>query len=533
MCRPTPDPPKELTMRKRRGKREKNGTYVPPPSPEQIAVKKKRRSLALEKHSSDAPSGGLQSLLPSIIGLAVLGIMVMAKMGFRGRATVAGIDLGTTNSVICVQKPAKGVGEIECIPDASTGSPIVPSVVSFLEASDRPMGPSSKVPSLIIPHPTHVVVGQKAKRRIDSHPHHTIYNAKRVIGRPFSDAAISELQTEVEFAIQETEEQVASFRVPDTERSIPPFQVGAYIVDHLMKMTNLYLGHENVKSAVICVPAKFDDYQRQETFQAFRHAGISVARVVEEPTAAALAYGLHKKEGVDYIMVYDFGGGTLDISLLYVSEGFVDVMGSDGDDRLGGADFDAAIAHFLLEHRGGNTVVEKVNTAIHHFTKELQEGVDFEQELSHKCPILAKTPLCTTSSFHTIGEQLKIALSSKFNSTDKVQSECLGPSPRLELEKCSLDAFCSYLEPVKLTLTLEEYDEMAQHLYDRSILPVHRLLKDLDLTSKDINEVVMVGGTTRMPQIRNLVRQALPTAQLNTHIDPDITVAYGAASVID
>ena len=312
-------------------------------------------------------------------------------MGFRGRATVAGIDLGTTNSVICVQKPDKGVGEIECIPDPSNNSPIVPSVVSFLEHWERKVGPSSKISSQLLPHPSHVVVGQAAKRRIDSHPHHTLYQAKRVLGRPASDPSVAELSQEVEFGVHTHNDDQVFFQVPDTPLPISPQQVGSYVVHHLMQITQQFLGHDNVKSAVICVPAKFNTAQRQGTYEAFRAAGVSVARVVEEPTAAALAYGLHRKAGVDYILVYDFGGGTLDVSLLHVSDGFVDVMGSDGDDRLGGADFDAAVSHFLLRQRGGQAIVDRVAAQL----RRLEEpGVDLEERLAAECPVLSETPLC-------------------------------------------------------------------------------------------------------------------------------------------
>lgn len=455
----------------------------------------------------------------------------MAKMGFRGRASVAGIDLGTTNSVICVQAPAKGVGEIECIRDPISNSSIIPSVVSFLEPWERKVGPSSKIPSQLVPHPTHVVVGATAKRRIDSHPHHTLYNAKRVLGRPSSDPAIEELRGEVEFSIMEDEDTGSvAFRVPDTPLPISPQQVGSYVVHHLLQITKQYLGHENVKSAVICVPAKFNDRQRQETYQAFRQAGVSVARVVEEPTAAALAYGLHRKNGVDYILVYDFGGGTLDVSLLHVSDGFVDVMGSDGDDRLGGADFDAAVAGVLLD-KGGRRIVEKTASQLTHLSETLAAGEDLEDKLASKCRQLEEIPLCTASSFHTLGEQLKIGLSAYPDGDGKVQGECLAflgsdmPS--------NLDGFCSGLQSVSLELTSAEYRKAVEPLLARSVLPVERLLKDLDLTGSDIDEIVLVGGTTRMPQIRKLVQAALPESQLNTHIDPDITVAFGAASVID
>jgi molecular chaperone DnaK (HSP70) len=505
------------------------------------------RSASLQKHGSDAPSGGVQALIPSLVGLAILICGCMAKMGFRGRASVAGIDLGTTNSVICVQAPAKGVGHIDCIIDPVSGSPIVPSVVSFLEVAERPVGPSSKTVSLLDPHPTAVVVGQQAKHRINSHPHHTLYNAKRVLGRRHDDPAIQQLRSEVEFQVHDssiyagiTESDVV-FAVPDTERPILPQHVGAYVIHHLLQITKTFLGHDNIKSAVICVPAKFNAEQRLRTYQAFRQAGLTVARVVEEPTAAALAYGLHRKHGVDYILVYDFGGGTLDISLLHVSEGFVDAMGSDGDDRLGGADFDAAVAHFFLDHQGGQAIVDRMTRIIQQLeasvlpssgSSSTSTRLDLEQTLSHSCPKVMETPLCSMSSFHTIGEQLKIQLSSAataamangeenatVNDEDtRTHAQCLGLPDSDKNDDSnsnkddnplttSLDAFCNALVPVSLSLSAKEFNDSVQPLLDRSIVPVQRLLADLDLKEDDIDEIVMVGGTSRKSSIKQKHRQ--------------------------
>jgi molecular chaperone DnaK (HSP70) len=539
----------------------------------------RKASKAFQKHKNDAPTGGMQALLPSVIGLAILVCGVMAKLGFRGRASVCGIDLGTTNSVVCVQAqttsiPNKQQAEteekwIECISDPATGSPVIPSVVSFLEASERKVGPSSKVPSALNPHPSHVIVGQAAKRRIDSHPHHTLYHAKRVLGRPFDDPAVAALAAEVEFGVERSmvngmvngvvgpnDDHSVAFRVPDTHIAITPQMVGSYVIHHLVRMTETVLGHANVKSAIICVPAKFNAHQRQETVAAVQAAGLKVTRIVEEPTAAALAYGLHRKPNVNYILVYDFGGGTLDISLLHVSDGFVDVMGSDGDDRLGGTDFDVAIAHHLLLNpigelddaidnldgdqlsRSGQVVVDDVGRILHQIQSKQSFTTDLEDVLSAKCPVLNETPLCSISSFHTLGEHLKIQLSDVYTTEQEstVSAQCLGIPDKLAQSDnidWTVDMLCSSLRPVSLVLTSSEFDSVVQPLLDRSIVPVVRLLRDLDLTEADIDEIVMVGGTTRMPHIRQLVQAAFPQSQLNTRIDPDITVAYGAASVID
>ena len=579
-----------LRKRRHRGQRESYAHFVAsqpqtsadtPTKSQFVRKKPKKQSKSKQKHGADSPSGGIEALVPSLIGLAILGCGLMAKLGFRGRAEVAGIDLGTTNSVICVQAPSKGVGAIECMVDPATNSSIIPSVVSFLEPSERPVGAKSKTPSKLFPHPSGVVVGYAAKKRIDSHPHHTLYNAKRVLGRPPTDRAIQQLQDEVEFQVhvqppppaavddadtnkpELMEDQRVVFRVPHHTHAnqpsewmpISPQQVGSYVVNALLQFTHQQLGHENVKSAVICVPAKFDTLQRQRTVAAFQDAGVKVTRILEEPTAAALAYGLHLKDGVDYIIVYDFGGGTLDISLLHVSNGFVDVMGSDGDDRLGGADFDAAIAHYWLEQQQqkqeyannktpNQAMVDDVSAVLHQLEAVLEDTpqhLDFEQELSSHCPAILEYPLCTVSSFHTMGEQIKIRLSDTYEDKDAtvLETHCLrlpegtNTIPAQDDPLAMVDAFCASLTKATLTLSRDEFQHAAQPLLERSILPVQRLLNDLSLTTNDIDEVVMVGGTTRMPQIRALVREELSASTLNTHIDPDITVAYGAASVID
>ncbi|KAL3896942.1 MAG: hypothetical protein SGARI_007038, partial [Bacillariaceae sp.] len=261
-------------IRRRRGKREKDGVFQQATKKKSSPTKsKKKKSKALQKHGKDSPSGGLEALIPSLIGLSILVAAVMAQRGFRGRASVAGIDLGTTNSVICVQSPSKGVGHIDCIPDSSSNnSPIVPSVVAFLEDKDRKVGPSSKTPSKLTPHPSHTLVGHAAKQRIDTHPHHTLYHAKRVLGREASDGAVRELRQEVEFAIHATDDNAVVFHVD--EHQISPHQVGSYVVNHLMNLAREFLGHDNVNSAVLAVPAKFTAKQRQETALAFQNAGV-------------------------------------------------------------------------------------------------------------------------------------------------------------------------------------------------------------------------------------------------------------------
>ncbi len=431
------------------------------------------------------------------------------------------------------------------------------------------------------PSPSYVMVGSAAKERIDTHPHHTLYHAKRVIGRLFDDGAVVELSREVEFNVvkgrqytfdnddDNTSDDLDSdgvvFDVPfhsTTDASISsstkapkniesgderinhiqlyPHQVGSYIINHLMEITAQFLNHDNVRSAVIAVPAKFNEQQRKSTVQAFKDVGVKVARILEEPVAAALAYGLQKKENVDFILVYDFGGGTLDVSVLQVFEGgYVDVIGNDGDNRLGGADFDAAVAHSLMDQNDGygSKIVNRVSQALIMLERILQDEQqdkndgDIEELLVNECPKLVELPLCSLSSFHTLGESMKIELSSQ-SSGGVVSRKCYGLTSEFTLlEKVS--DFCSKLELIEFELSTEQYDSACLSLYERSLTPVQRILKDLDMNVDEIDEVVMVGGTTRMPQIREMVRKELNVESLNTSIDPDLTVAYGAASVID
>jgi len=523
-------------------------------------IKKKKKSKMANKHGDDSKSGGMDALIPSAIGVVVLIFVVMARMGFRGRATVAGIDLGTTNSVVCVQAPSKGVGEIVCIPDPATNSPVVPSVVSFLDNHHQRSFRLTKEEKeqtwpALVPHPVDVVVGQAAKDRINSHPHHTLYHAKRIIGRQYGHESVDSLKGEVDFEVLPKDENgVAAFGFPyhlppssttdagssATTAVLSPPEIGSYIIHHLRTLTRNYLQHDNIQSVVIAIPAKFEPSQRDATIRAFELAGLKVARVLEEPTAAALAYGLEKRDDVHYVMVYDFGGGTLDISLLYIGEGgYIEVLGSDGDEQLGGADFDAAVAHWLLDKRGGEEIVNVVMASLARIEKSMADSnsdvTDVEDLIEELCPKLKEAPLCTISSFHTIGEQMKIGLSSHPDEPESVAEKTCYRLPSVDLENVPSTAedLCEAAFQFNLSLTLEEYDLAVDKLYKRSLLPIQRLLKDLDLQKEEIDEVVMVGGTTRMPQIRELVRRELEKERLNTHIDPDLTVAYGAASVID
>ena len=217
------------------------------------------------------------------------------------------------------------------------------------------------------------------------------------------------------------------------------------------------------------------------------------------------------------------------MSILHVSEGYCEVMGSDGDDQLGGADFDAAVAHYLAEKH------ERILQNL----KSYQDSIDLEAFIASCDRITSDMPLCSISSFHTLGEIMKIDLSEQAladeNRSDReisATATCWALPP-MEGDSTTIETMCNSLQEERMALTLADYNTACKPLFDRAVLPVTRLLDDLTLEPSDMDEIVMVGGTTRMPQIRSLVGQAFPNAELNVHIDPDITVAYGAASVID
>ena len=302
----TPPPPAPR-LRRRREKRDRQETWseelfsfvanvddtslTKTTSSRRVIIKKKTRSKMTSKHADDAKSGGLDALIPSLLGIVVLAVGLMARMGFRGRATVAGIDLGTTNSVVCVQsqKLGAGVGRIVCIPDPATNSPVVPSVVSFLDnhharsfrltKEERERHKNWRGGA---PHPVDVVVGRAAKGRIDGHPHHTLYHSKRVIGREIDHPSVASLRSEVDFDVvpddRDASGTMAAFGVPyhlppssttaaavaeTTAATAPPSavlspsQIGSYVIHHLMTLTRNHLGHDNVRSGVIAIPSSY------------------------------------------------------------------------------------------------------------------------------------------------------------------------------------------------------------------------------------------------------------------------------------
>ena len=366
---------------------------------------------------------------------------------------IIGIDLGTTNSVVAVMEGS----EAKVIPNAE-GNRTTPSVVAFTKSGER-------------------LVGQVAKRQSITNPKNTVFSIKRFMGRKFDE--VNEEMKMVPYSVERAEN--GDVRVNIDGKKYSPPEISAMILGKLKQAAEDYLG-EKVEAAVITVPAYFNDAQRQATKDAGRIAGLEVKRLVNEPTAAALAYGLDKKKD-QTIAVYDFGGGTFDISILEVGEGVVEVKATNGDTHLGGDNIDQRIIEWLLEE----------------FKKD--QGID-----------LGSDPMAM-QRLKEAAEKAKIELSSA-QETD------------VNLPFITADA--SGPKHLNLRLTRSKLEQMVEPLIQRSIAPCKQAIKDSGLDAKDIDEVVLVGGQTRMPAIQKLVAE-LFGKEPHKGVNPDEVVAVGAA----
>jgi molecular chaperone DnaK len=369
-------------------------------------------------------------------------------------AKIIGIDLGTTNSCVAVLEG----GEPKVIPNEE-GARTTPSVVGFSKSGER-------------------LVGQVAKRQAITNPENTIYSIKRFMGRRYN-----EVSDEMKMVPYKVTQQGDHLAVLAQGKEYTPPEVSAMILQKLKKSAEAYLG-ETVTQAVITVPAYFNDAQRQATKDAGKIAGLDVKRIVNEPTAAALAYGLDKKKD-ETIAVYDFGGGTFDISILEVGEGVIEVKSTNGDTHLGGDNLDQRIVDWLIAE----------------FKQE--EGLD----LSSKGNEMALQRLKDAA------EKAKIELSTT------VETE-------INLPFITADA--SGPKHLVRKLTRAKLEQMVSDLLDRSLEPCKKAMTDAGVTAKDIDEVVLVGGQTRMPKIQEVVKQ-LFGKEPHRGVNPDEVVAIGAA----
>ena len=409
---------------------------------------------------------------------AVVAVCAMlAALGFKGRVTTVGIDLGTTFSVVGFsQGSAKGV---TIISDKS-GRLLFPSVVTF---SDNGI----------------IHTGYDAISYLQTQPENTIFNAKRFIGKSLEDDDVKQYADSHPFTVVKSNTSVYSevgflLKATGHPEVVSPENIGTEILKALLRITSKFLGHSQVNKAIIAVPAKFNSNQRAATAAAYKAAGLKVIRVIEEPTAAAVAYKLHKKSNISHILVYDFGGGTLDVSILFVSKGSVQVYATDGDDTLGGSDLDACLYNIIKAK-----VESLTGTTIHAHSNDKE--------------VPSIKGQCLSAGLLEKAEQVKKDLTNKAETT----FSCIMPKS---------------LEEVSFIITREDFETGCDNLFSRAILPVQRLLSDLEMSKDNIDEVVLVGGSTRIPKVKELLKSFFGKP-LNDRIDPDITVAYGAASVLD
>jgi len=369
-------------------------------------------------------------------------------------AKAVGIDLGTTNSCVAVMEGGKPT----VIANAE-GFRTTPSVVAFAKNGDR-------------------LVGQIAKRQAVMNPENTFYSVKRFIGRRYDE--VGKETTEVSYKVISSNGNV-KLESPGAGKPFSPEEISAQVLRKLVEDASKYLG-ETVTKAVITVPAYFNDSQRQATKDAGKIAGIEVLRIINEPTAASLAYGFDKKSN-ETILVFDLGGGTFDVSVLEVGDGVFEVLSTSGDTHLGGDDFDKKIVDFLAEQ----------------FRKD--EGIDLRKD--------------------------KQALQRLTEAAEKAKIE-LSSVTQAEINLPFITATQEGPKHLDTTLTRAKFEELCSDLIDRCRIPVESALRDSKLNKGDIDEVVLVGGSTRIPAVQQLVKQILGKDP-NQSVNPDEVVAVGAA----
>ncbi|CAO2597802.1 Endoplasmic reticulum chaperone BiP [Lemmus lemmus] len=367
--------------------------------------------------------------------------------------TVVGIDLGTTYSCVGVFKN----GRVEIIAN-DQGNRITPSYVAFTPEGER-------------------LIGDAAKNQLTSNPENTVFDAKRLIGRTWNDPSV---QQDIKFLPFKVRYGFAFFvsTLKGAARVVGK-EISAMVLTKMKETAEAYLG-KKVTHAVVTVPAYFNDAQRQATKDAGTIAGLNVMRIINEPTAAAIAYGLDKREGEKNILVFDLGGGTFDVSLLTIDNGVFEVVATNGDTHLGGEDFDQRVMeHFIkLYKKKTGKDVRKDNRAVQKLRREV--------------------------------EKAKRALSSQHQARIEIESFFEG-------------------EDFSETLTRAKFEELNMDLFRSTMKPVQKVLEDSDLKKSDIDEIVLVGGSTRIPKIQQLVKEFFNGKEPSRGINPDEAVAYGAA----
>ena len=367
---------------------------------------------------------------------------------------VIGIDLGTTNSVVSVMEGSdpKVIANLE-------GNRLTPSVVAFTDKGDT-------------------LVGEPAKNQAVTNPHNTIYSAKRFMGRRHSEVASEEKI--VPYKVVGGPEDYVKIEVNGKEHA--PSQISAMILQKLKESAESYLGHK-VNKAVITVPAYFNDAQRQATKDAGQIAGLEVSRIINEPTAAALAYGLEKKQD-QKIAVFDFGGGTFDVSILEVSDELVEVLSTNGDTHLGGDDFDEELINFIADQ----------------FKKD--NDVDLRDDA--------------------------MALQRLREAAEKAKKE-LSTAQSTDINLPFIMADASGAKHLQMSVSRAEFERLIDPLVERTRNPVLNAIKDAKLSAADIDEIVMVGGSTRVPKVQEFVKGLFGGKEPHKGVNPDEVVSVGAA----
>ena len=368
---------------------------------------------------------------------------------------IIGIDLGTTNSCVAVMEGGKPT----VIPN-SEGGRTTPSVVGFTKDGE-------------------ILVGQLAKHQLVTNPHNTVFSVKRFMGRKVNEVKTEE--SEVSFKIKGDKKGEVVIEIPNQKKDYTPQEISGFILKKMKETAEEYLGTK-VEKAVITVPAYFNDAQRQATKDAGKIAGLEVTRIINEPTAAALTYGLEKKKD-EKIAVYDFGGGTFDISILEIGEGVVEVLSTNGDTHLGGDDFDKRIIDWVVSE----------------FKKN--DGIDISND-----------PMAM-QRIREASEKAKVELSGT-------------QSTNINLPYITADS--SGPKHLSLNLSRSEFNRMIDDLIERSITPCKAAVKDAKLNVSEIDEVILVGGSTRVPAVQEAVKNFFKK-EPNKSVNPDEVVAIGAS----
>ena len=394
------------------------------------------------------------SLLLSSTPYAGSAVAAQDKRGEYG--TVIGIDLGTTYSCVGVQRQ----GRVEIIAN-DQGNRITPSYVAFSKDDER-------------------LIGDAAKNQAAQNPENTIFDAKRLIGRKWGEADVKKDIKHFPFKLVEKKGKPAiQVTVHGKPKVFTPEEISAMVLQKMKETAEAYLGHK-VTHAVVTVPAYFNDAQRTATKDAGTIAGLEVLRIVNEPTAAAIAYGLDKKEGESQIIVYDLGGGTFDVSLLSIDAGVFEVLATAGDTHLGGEDFDNRVSEYLL--------------------KQFKKKEDLDASKNKRSVGKLKREV----------ERAKRTLSSQM-------------STRIEIE--------SFFDGKDFseTLTRAKFEELNMDLFRRTLKPVEQVLKDAGVKKDEIDDVVLVGGSTRIPKVQQMLKEFFNGKEPSKGINPDEAVAWGAA----